>query len=101
MLYQRVEWYQSSQEFPSVLYSEIDAEGWEVRKVDEYADGRLDIAAAGIETGRTFLGLVPVPPLDEINGDPQFEGVEISADEFEIVWERATSKPHGAPRPEL
>lgn len=30
--------------------------------------------------------------LNEINGDPQFEGAEISAEEFEIVREQAMSR---------
>ncbi len=89
MRYQRVQWHQNSPELPRVLYSEIGDDGWEVRKVDEYANGHCDIAGAEIETGRTFLGLDRVPPLDEINDDPQFEGAEISADEFEAIWAHA------------
>lgn len=89
MRYQRVRWRQDSAEFPVVLYSEVDADGWEVRKVDEYADGRRDLAGEGIETGSTFLGEDQTPPIDEINADPQFDAVEITADEFESVWRAA------------
>lgn len=89
MRYQRVFWRQSSPEFPTVLYSEIDDEGWEVRKVEEYANGRRDLASSDIETGQTFLGEMRIPSLDEINSQAEFEGAEISADEFEKVWDDA------------
>jgi hypothetical protein len=72
-----------------VLYSEIDDQGWEVRSIDQYANGRLDVASDRIETGKTALSTEPIPPLSEINADPQFEGVEISCEEFEAVWNRA------------
>src|SRR5262249_25192281 len=35
----RVEWRHDSPDDPVVLYSELDAERWETRKVDVYADG--------------------------------------------------------------
>lgn len=86
MRYQRVRWYQGSREHPVLLYSEIDDDGWEVRRVDEYTSGHRDVASANIETGHTFLAEDRVPSLDEINEDPQFEGVTITAQEFEAVW---------------
>lgn len=89
MRYQRVRWLQDSPEFPVLLYSEIDDDGWEVRKIDEYANGHRDLAGADLETGSTILGLDRVPTLDEINKDHQFDGVEITAEEFEEIWARA------------
>lgn len=89
MRYQRVRWLQDSDEFPALLYSEVDDDGWEVRKVDEYRNGHRDLASASIETGNTILGEDRVPPLDEINKDPQFEGVEITEQDFEAVWAKA------------
>ncbi|MBU2693720.1 hypothetical protein [Pimelobacter sp. 30-1] len=89
MRYQRVHWRHGLAEFPVVLFSEIDGDGWETRKVDEYADGHLDLAGNGIETGRTFLGLDRVPSLDEINDDRQFLAEEITAEEFDTVWSKA------------
>lgn len=89
MRYQRVRWLQVSPEFPVDLFSEIDDDGWEVRKVDGYANGHSDLASGDLETGNTILGLDRVPPLGEINADPQFEGVEITAEEFEAVWAKA------------
>ncbi len=89
MRYQRVKWHHDHADEPTVLYSEIGEDGWEVRKVDEYSDGRLDPASTKIEAGSTMLGVQPVPPLEEINADAVFEGAEISPQDFEAVWSRA------------
>lgn len=72
-----------------MLYSDVDFDGWEVRKVDEYADGRRNLAGDGVETGSTFLGEAQTPSIEEINADPQFDAVEISAEEFEMIWRAA------------
>jgi hypothetical protein len=89
MRYQRVRWLHDSPELPVLLYSEVDDDGWEVRKVDEYVNGHRDLASANIETGSTMLGEDRMPPLEEINDDPQFEGVQITDQEFEAVWAHA------------
>jgi uncharacterized protein DUF6881 len=44
MRYQRVVWHHGHPDEPVVLCSEIDDQGIEIRKVDEYRDGRLDYA---------------------------------------------------------
>jgi hypothetical protein len=35
---------------------------------------------------------VPVPPLEEINSNPEFRGKEITKEEFEDLWEQANSQ---------
>lgn len=89
MRYLRVRWHHDSPEGPVLLYSEVDDEGWEVRKVDEYVNGRRDLAGNGVETGSTFLAEDRTPSLEEINADPQFDGAEISSEEFESTWDAA------------
>ena len=76
-----------------MLYSEIDEEGWERRKVDEYADGRLDFADDVHEMGSTRLGDQVVPAVLAIDADPEFSAVEIPAADFEAVWWKATTQP--------
>lgn len=71
---------------PVRLISEIDAKGYEVRKLEFFRNGRVGYAEPERSTTGTELGDVPVPPLEEINSDPQFEGVEIAGDEFEELW---------------
>lgn len=88
--YLRVEWVHDDPEYPVVLYSALDVDGWEVRKVDVWADGRGQTSDSfdDEDTQSTSLGTVPTPPLTEINRDPQFRGVEITAAEFEVAWRK-------------
>ena len=89
MRYIKVKWIHSSSKNPIWLYSELDDDRWEVRKVEIYPDGIIDYAGPNGETGSTLLGIVPVPLLEEINTDPEFIGNEITADEFENIWKKA------------
>jgi Domain of unknown function (DUF6881) len=86
MQYLRVRWKHHDSDEPVLLYSELGDDRYETRKVEVYADGSAGFAGPGEEVGTTWLGDQPVPPLDEINADAQFEGVEIDAAEFERVW---------------
>jgi len=89
MRYLRVRWLHGLADEPVLLYSELDEAGYEVRKVEEYADGHRDVANSGGDTGSTFLSESPIPPLESINSQPEFDGEEITADEFERVWAEA------------
>lgn len=86
--FQRVRWHHDCPEDPVVLWSHI-VDGWEVRKVDELADGRLAWADDEHETETTGLGQVPIPPPDEIAADPEFTVALVDAEAFEQVWRRA------------
>ena len=92
MRYIAVRWHHSSREYPVDLYSELDDERWEQRKVEVYADGHSDYADATESIGSTMLGLAPVPPLDEIAGDAQFTPREITQQEFEALWSMRKSQ---------
>ena len=77
------------------MVSELSESRFELRKLEFFWDGTVDVAENGREAGRTQLASVAVPSLDEINQDPQFEGVVISKDEFEDLWVRhSPSLPH-------
>ncbi len=89
MRYQVVRWHHGIDEEPVLLYSEVDPGGCELRKVEEYRSGRLDVAGDGIETGSTRLSETHMPPLEDIDAMVEFSGYEISAAEFEDVWRRA------------
>ncbi|MCP4305661.1 MAG: hypothetical protein GY788_12430 [bacterium] len=91
MKYIKVKWIHEFENEPVLLFSEIDTERWEKRKVEVYANGHMDFADTKQETGKTFLGLEPLPSLEQIASDPQFQPVAISEAEFEDVWERARS----------
>jgi hypothetical protein len=75
-----------------MLYSELDAQRWETRKVEVFVDGRMTYADSTTESGDTALGTEPIPTLTQIAADPQFQPVEISKAEFESVWTKARSQ---------
>jgi len=89
MRYQEVRWLHELVDEPVVLYSEVDDEGVERRKVEGFRGGRLDLADEVRETGSTTLSEGPMPPLDAINAQVEFEGRPITKEEFEAVWRRA------------
>ena len=74
-----------------MLYSELDDQRWEQRKVEVFRDGRMGFADGEREFGGSGLGLMPWPPLAKIAADPQFEPVEITGPEFEHVWNEAVA----------
>jgi hypothetical protein len=86
MNYIRVKWIHANPDDPIWLFSEIDEDRWEVRKVEIFKNGRTGFANHEESVGGTFLGKVPIPPLAEIAADPQFEPVLITAEEFNEVW---------------
>jgi len=71
---------------PVMLYSERDEGRWELRKVEVYRDGRPAYASATEKTSNTKLSESPLPDLEEVAEDPQFEPVEITRAEFEAQW---------------
>jgi hypothetical protein len=92
--YYRVEWHHQDDEFPVVLYSALDEHGWEVRKVDVWANG-LGVTSDSVddqEFQSTSLGTVPTPSLEEINSDSQFSGIEITAAEFDEAWSKYVNR---------
>jgi hypothetical protein len=94
MKYIRCDWIHSSSEDPVVLYSELDDDRWETRKVEIYADGRCGSASQSESFGGAQLGLEPTPSFEEINSDPQFRLVEIEKREFEEIWSRRLQPGH-------
>ena len=71
------------------MYSELDDNHRELRKVEMFADGRHDFSSNYESKGDARLSVEPIPSLDEISLDPQFEPIEISKEEFEDVWNTA------------
>jgi hypothetical protein len=91
MKYIRVKWIHSIQSEPVLLYSELDDDGWETRKVEIYSDGKIDYAGQDESKGDAHLSLEPLPSIAEIAEDAQFEPIEIDQREFDAVWAKAHS----------
>ena len=95
MQYIRVQWIHDHPDEPVCLISELDEQRWEVRKVEVFFDGAKGYASSESEFGGTRLGVLPVPPINQIAEDPQFLPVEITADEFEAIWALRTEAANG------
>lgn len=87
MNYIRVGWNHQHPNEPVILYSELDAGRFEVRKVEVFRDGRCQYASPEGSSGAK-LGKVAIPALSEIARDPQFDVVEVTREEFEHMWAR-------------
>jgi hypothetical protein len=89
MRYIKVKWTHNLDNEPCLLYSELDEDLWEKRKVEVFADGSAAFASEDECFGDTGLSIEPLPSLEEIGSDPQFDPEPISAAEFEEVWKSA------------
>ncbi len=88
MRYIDVNWVHESEEYPYRLISEIGEDQFEVRKLEFFRNGNIGFASDTNNTESTVLGIVEVPPLEEINSDKEFQGKNISKQEFELLWEQ-------------
>lgn len=91
--YLKVRWLHQDPQYPILLFSEIGKDRYELRKVEVYADGRLEFAAEEWSSGDTALGDLPVPPVAEIAADPEFMVESTSRTEFEMMWARTVRLP--------
>ncbi len=86
MRYIDVGWLHDDDTEPVRLLSEIDADGYEVRKIEIYRDGRAEYADAERSTGNAILGEREVPADNEIAADGQFRLNPTTGDQFERAW---------------
>ena len=92
MRYVRVGWRHQRPDEPVILYSELDSNRFEVRKVEIFRNGRCGYASPEGSSDGTKLGTLAMPELNEIAKDPQFQPVEITQREFESVWARREAR---------
>ena len=91
MEYLKVSWIHEDDNFPILLYSELDEERYEVRKIEIYRNDLFGLASLNCEYNGSILGAGPVPDTTEINKEPEFIVHETTKEEFEEVWMRYTS----------
>ncbi len=96
MEYIDVLWLHKHESEPTRLVSELNRDRMETRKLEFFSNGKVDFASLDVSIHGTRLGEVPVPPLEEINQDPEFRGVPITSLTFEELW-RAHA--HQVPNP--
>jgi hypothetical protein len=85
--YERLEWIHDFEDEPRFIYSELDDERYETRKIEVFEDGRMvKVSEDHPESGSTGLAVLPAPSIEEINAEREFHAEEISAAEFEELW---------------
>ncbi len=87
--YECLEWIHDREDRPRFIYSELDDERYETRKIEVYKDGRMvKVSVDHPECGSTGLAVLPIPSIEETNAiiEEKFHAEEISAVEFEDLW---------------
>ncbi len=85
-------WPNNSPEYPVEFFSELDEFRNETRKIEVFSDGRIGYASNTKNKYGTILGIIPVPSMNEIKSQLEFESREITKEEFEQKWLKATSE---------
>jgi hypothetical protein len=87
MKYIRLKWNHTNPDEPVWIFSEVDSNGKEVRKIECFPNGFCDVANATVSSGSARLMTLPLPDLRQLaRRDPEFIPVEITPQEFEEVW---------------
>jgi hypothetical protein len=76
---------------PLEYYVEFDALRNEIRKVEVYPDGRIGYATQEKNTPGTELGLLHAPPFSEILKIEGLDSRQITAQEFQVMWQKAVA----------
>jgi hypothetical protein len=92
MEYLVVGWQHNLPDMPIEMYSELDGQRMEVRKVEVFKGGNLGYASASVPGMQTKIGIEPVPSLYEIASQPEFKPRVSNAAEFEKMWRLASEK---------
>ncbi|MEU1011017.1 hypothetical protein [Streptomyces sp. NPDC005890] len=72
MEYWKVTWSRELQSEPVGFYSEIGRDGYEVRKIQLYQDGRALKAGKSHESAEIGLSEVPVGSIEDVASQPVF-----------------------------
>jgi hypothetical protein len=84
--YVKTSWRHDFDDEPVLIYSELDEDGYESRKVEVFRDGRSEWSDENHQTDDIGLSEIPFPGADEIAAHPEFDVEEIALTEFERVW---------------
>lgn len=89
MEYILLEWSHDMEDEPIMVYSEIDNQYYEVRKIEIYRNGSILKCDEKMINSEIVLADVPFPDdIEEINQDAQFNAKYIGKNEFESLWNK-------------
>jgi hypothetical protein len=86
MKYIQLKWNHTNPDEPVWIFSELDTNGKEVRKIECFRNGFCDVATETASSGTAALMTLPLPDLSVLARDPEFTPVEITKEQFEEVW---------------
>lgn len=87
--FELVEWRHGYEDEAVFIAAELDAERWEIRKLEVLRSGESHrVTGDAPEDGKTMIAELPWPTLAEIHADPEasFTGRVISRDLFDSLW---------------
>lgn len=93
----RCRWKRSHPDEPISLYSELDTDRREARRVKVFRDGTCGWADGSHEVGGTRLGEAPVSPIQQIAGHLEFSPAIITREEVEEIWAKRRERPRSPP----
>src|SRR5437762_755633 len=82
-------WLAASSDEAFQYWDELDEERWSIRCVRKYRDGSFEAYSYDSPNWRDEMPEAPIPPVQEVNQDAQFDAREISGSEFEAIWQEA------------
>ena len=77
--YLQIKWIHSNPDEPVEIYYELGNDHWASRGIEFFADGTSTSVTYGLKEAS-------IPPLEQINLDPQLQGIEVTEGEFEAAW---------------
>ncbi len=89
MTYQKVAWNHDSPKFPIEILSELDHERYEMRKIELFRDGRINLAGPEGTPSEEYLSENPFPSDEIIAKQPHLKLLPTSKEEFEQLWQVA------------
>jgi hypothetical protein len=84
-----IHWHHSAPDDPIRIFEEVDDDRTELRKVEEFRDGRL-VRVDSVTDAATSLSWEPIPDIVEIEDQSEFAVELLTVEQFEEVWARAS-----------
>ncbi|WP_027709901.1 DUF6881 domain-containing protein [Zooshikella ganghwensis] len=86
MNYIKARWLHSDKDYPYLIYSEFSEDRYETRKVEVFYNNEYGFASEYKHTAKTRLGLAPIPSIQELQSNPEFEVGILTKEQFENIW---------------